>query len=143
MSQSVRKTSKKCHQVAKVCYGLTLSWKWVGCCHDKRWAIITFWWKISTLALLANNRSILTFYSGDIVFQMKISVSSSASTSSSSIFDPAQVYQTSKLWTVFEILTSWANSVIDANFLEKIHVEFILMIGQNCFTLPLPSKLGF
>ena len=75
MSQSVRKTSKKCHQVAKVCYGL--SWKWVGCCHDKRWAIITFWWKISTLALLANNRSILTFYSGDIVFQMKISVSCS------------------------------------------------------------------
>ena len=38
---------EKCHQVAKVCYGL--SWKWVGCCHDKRWAIITFWWKISSL----------------------------------------------------------------------------------------------
>ena len=102
MSQSVgNKNEEKCRQVAKVCYGL--SRKWVGCCHDKRWAIITFWWKISTLALLANNRSILTFYSGDIVFQMKISVSSSAS--SSSIFDPAQVYQTPKLWTVLETLT--------------------------------------
>lgn len=46
-----------------------------GCCHDKRDEVSSHFDGKSCpwFVLLANNGSILTFYSGDIVFQMKIS----------------------------------------------------------------------